>query len=176
MLLICHCNDLYELLSTVLSWHLQRDRWASTDHPYSRTGTWSCRGLSWVYLLLRWSSSRGTTTPSKGKPTPLGEEVWIKQVNVSFINWNPTSINNMWFVFFQCPVLIAWGDKDPWEPIEIGRNYRNFDSVEDFIVLPNVGHCPQVLSLSLSRPPPLSLSHMYRALACSIYTCTRVLS
>ena len=49
----------------------------------------------------------------------------------------------------QCPVLIAWGDKDPWEPIELGRAYGNFESVEDFVVLPNVGHCPQV-SLSLS--------------------------
>lgn len=53
-------------------------------------------------------------------------------------------------IFLQCPVLIAWGDKDPWEPIEIGRNYRNFDSVEDFIVLPNVGHCPQVVTWLLS--------------------------
>ncbi|KAG5012630.1 hypothetical protein JHK82_024773 [Glycine max] len=43
----------------------------------------------------------------------------------------------------KCPILIAWGDKDPWEPIDIGRNYGNFDFVEDFIVLPNVGHCPQ---------------------------------
>ncbi|CAL5428679.1 unnamed protein product [Camellia sinensis] len=43
----------------------------------------------------------------------------------------------------KCPVLIAWGDKDPWEPIELGRAYDKFDSVEDFIVLPNVGHCPQ---------------------------------
>ncbi|XVF47565.1 hypothetical protein PTKIN_Ptkin03bG0119400 [Pterospermum kingtungense] len=43
----------------------------------------------------------------------------------------------------KCPVLIAWGDKDPWEPIELGRDYGNFDSVEDFIILPNVGHCPQ---------------------------------
>ncbi|GLU19593.1 hypothetical protein SLE2022_358340 [Rubroshorea leprosula] len=43
----------------------------------------------------------------------------------------------------KCPVLIAWGDKDPWEPIELGRTYENFDSVEDFIDLPNVGHCPQ---------------------------------
>lgn len=56
----------------------------------------------------------------------------------------------------QCPVLIAWGDKDPWEPIELGRNYGNFDSVEDFVILPNVGHCPQVL-LSLC----CSLSHMH---------------
>ncbi|XP_052186442.1 pheophytinase, chloroplastic [Diospyros lotus] len=42
----------------------------------------------------------------------------------------------------KCPVLIAWGDKDPWEPIELGRTFGKFDSVEDFIVLPNVGHCP----------------------------------
>lgn len=52
----------------------------------------------------------------------------------------------------QCPVLIAWGDKDPWEPIKLGRAYGNFESVEDFVVLPNVGHCPQVsLSLSFMR-------------------------
>ncbi|XP_043690616.1 pheophytinase, chloroplastic isoform X2 [Telopea speciosissima] len=43
----------------------------------------------------------------------------------------------------KCPVLVAWGDKDPWEPIELGRAYGNFSSVEDFIVLPDVGHCPQ---------------------------------
>lgn len=50
----------------------------------------------------------------------------------------------------QCPVLIAWGDKDPWEPIELGRAYGNFETVEDFVVLPDVGHCPQVcLSFSL---------------------------
>lgn len=44
----------------------------------------------------------------------------------------------------KCPVLIGWGDKDPWEPLELGRAYGNFDSVEEFVVLPNVGHCPQV--------------------------------
>ncbi|CAL8162320.1 unnamed protein product [Prunus armeniaca] len=45
----------------------------------------------------------------------------------------------------KCPVLIGWGEKDPWEPIELGRAYGKFDSVEDFVVLPNVGHCPQFL-------------------------------
>ncbi|BBH05314.1 alpha/beta-Hydrolases superfamily protein [Prunus dulcis] len=44
----------------------------------------------------------------------------------------------------KCPVLIGWGEKDPWEPIELGRAYGKFDSVEDFVVLPNVGHCPQI--------------------------------
>ncbi|TYG38905.1 hypothetical protein ES288_D13G261700v1 [Gossypium darwinii] len=35
----------------------------------------------------------------------------------------------------KCPVLIAWGDKDPWESIKLGRVYRDFDAVEDFVVL-----------------------------------------
>ncbi|KAJ0084196.1 hypothetical protein Patl1_30000 [Pistacia atlantica] len=52
----------------------------------------------------------------------------------------------------KCPVLIAWGDKDPWEPIELGRAYGNFDTVEDFIVLPDVGHCPQDEAPHLVNP------------------------
>ncbi|XP_042479608.1 pheophytinase, chloroplastic isoform X2 [Macadamia integrifolia] len=52
----------------------------------------------------------------------------------------------------KCPVLVAWGDKDPWEPIEIGRAYGNFSSVEDFIVLPDVGHCPQDEAPHLVNP------------------------
>lgn len=47
----------------------------------------------------------------------------------------------------QVPTLIAWGEKDPWEPVALGRAYGQFDTVEDFIVFPNVGHCPQVRSL-----------------------------
>lgn len=52
----------------------------------------------------------------------------------------------------KCPVLVAWGDKDPWEPIELGRAYGNFDPVEDFVVLPNVGHCPQDEAPHLVNP------------------------
>jgi hypothetical protein len=81
--------------------------------------------------------------PSSQDPSKLDE------------HWKMTLFLFFFFSSLQCPVLIAWGDKDPWEPIELGRNYGNFDSVEDFVVLPNVGHCPQVLSLSLS----LSLTH-----------------
>ena len=42
-----------------------------------------------------------------------------------------------------CPVLIAWGEKDPWEPMEQGRKaYAGFPAVEAFIPLPETGHCP----------------------------------
>ncbi|KAL0403721.1 UNVERIFIED_CONTAM: putative aminoacrylate hydrolase RutD [Sesamum radiatum] len=52
----------------------------------------------------------------------------------------------------KCPVLVAWGDKDPWEPIELGKAYAQFDTVEDFVVLPNVGHCPQDEAPHLVNP------------------------
>ncbi|MGG6293788.1 alpha/beta fold hydrolase [Leptolyngbya sp. AN02str] len=43
----------------------------------------------------------------------------------------------------QCPVLVLWGDRDPWEPIDMGREYANYPMVEDFISLEGLGHCPQ---------------------------------
>jgi hypothetical protein len=52
----------------------------------------------------------------------------------------------------QVPVVIAWGEKDPWEPIVLGKAYGAFDTVEEFIVLPNVGHCPQVCFISGLNP------------------------
>ncbi|KAJ3674612.1 hypothetical protein LUZ60_005228 [Juncus effusus] len=52
----------------------------------------------------------------------------------------------------KCPVLVAWGEKDPWEPVEQGKAYADFKAVEDFIVLPNVGHCPQDEAPDLVNP------------------------
>ncbi|CAH9136527.1 unnamed protein product [Cuscuta epithymum] len=52
----------------------------------------------------------------------------------------------------KCPVLVAWGDKDPWEPLELGRAYSKFNTVEDFVVLPDVGHCPQDEAPHLVNP------------------------
>ncbi|GAB2226686.1 hypothetical protein Drorol1_Dr00022505 [Drosera rotundifolia] len=52
----------------------------------------------------------------------------------------------------KCPVLIGWGDKDPWEPIELGRAYKEFEPVEDFVILSDVGHCPQDEAPHLVNP------------------------
>nr|CAD1818477.1 unnamed protein product [Ananas comosus var. bracteatus] len=52
----------------------------------------------------------------------------------------------------KCPVFVAWGDKDPWEPVELGRAYADFNVVEEFVVLPNVGHCPQDEAPDLVNP------------------------
>mmetsp|Transcript_27370 Transcript_27370/g.107117 ORF Transcript_27370/g.107117 Transcript_27370/m.107117 type:complete len:81 (-) Transcript_27370:1909-2151(-) len=39
--------------------------------------------------------------------------------------------------------MIVWGENDQLEPIKIGRTLADFPSVEEFVVLPGVGHCPQ---------------------------------
>ncbi|KAK7387629.1 hypothetical protein VNO78_28557 [Psophocarpus tetragonolobus] len=81
-----------------------------------------------------------------------GLEPGAAEVFLEFICYSGGPLPEELLPQVKCPILIAWGDKDPWEPIEIGRNYENFDSVEDFIVLPNVGHCPQDEAPHLVNP------------------------
>lgn len=138
MLLVC--------CIAVLSWHCPGDRGTRSEDPSSGAWAWRCGCISWFHLLLRWPSSWGTTASGEGQFLKLNPEF------LTFLfysgSWNVNSDSSASYIiaslFLQCPVLIAWGDKDPWEPIELGRNYANYDRVEDFVVLPNVGHCPQV--------------------------------
>ncbi|XP_019430627.1 PREDICTED: pheophytinase, chloroplastic [Lupinus angustifolius] len=81
-----------------------------------------------------------------------GLEPGAAEVFLEFICYSGGPLPEDLLPLVKCPVLIGWGDKDPWEPIEMGRNYSNFDSVEDFIVLPNVGHCPQDEAPHLVNP------------------------
>ncbi len=43
----------------------------------------------------------------------------------------------------RCPTIILWGEEDPWEPLALGRAFGEFPTVDRFIVLPGLGHCPQ---------------------------------
>ncbi|XP_010535924.1 PREDICTED: pheophytinase, chloroplastic [Tarenaya hassleriana] len=72
-----------------------------------------------------------------------GLEPGAVDVFLEFICYSGGPLPEELLPLVQCPVLIGWGDKDPWEPIELGRAYADFDTVEDFVVLPGVGHCPQ---------------------------------
>lgn len=42
-----------------------------------------------------------------------------------------------------CPAILLWGDQDPWEPIELGREWQKFPAVKAFIPIEGAGHCPQ---------------------------------
>lgn len=43
----------------------------------------------------------------------------------------------------QCPTILLWGTEDPWEPIALGRELAKIPTVNDFIPLEGLGHCPQ---------------------------------
>ncbi len=51
-----------------------------------------------------------------------------------------------------CGAVVLWGDRDPWEPIALGRAFQEFPCVEAFIPLPGVGHCPQDEAPELVNP------------------------
>jgi pimeloyl-ACP methyl ester carboxylesterase len=43
-----------------------------------------------------------------------------------------------------CDAIVLWGDRDPWEPIALGRkSFTKFACVKEFIDIPDAGHCPQ---------------------------------
>lgn len=42
-----------------------------------------------------------------------------------------------------CKALLLWGTEDPWEPVDKGRQLAEYETVEDFIPLQGLGHCPQ---------------------------------
>jgi pimeloyl-ACP methyl ester carboxylesterase len=42
-----------------------------------------------------------------------------------------------------CPTVLLWGTEDPWEPVAMGRELATIPTVEQFIPLEGLGHCPQ---------------------------------
>ncbi len=64
-------------------------------------------------------------------------------VFLAFIRYSQGPIPEDLLPQLRCPVLILWGNQDPWEPIALARAYSEYPAVEDFIELEGLGHCPQ---------------------------------
>ena len=62
----------------------------------------------------------------------------------------------------EVPVRIVWGQADPWEPVKDGRAYGEFESVDRFIELPGVGHCPMDEAPELINPLLMEFVEDYR--------------
>ncbi|XP_039130230.1 uncharacterized hydrolase YugF [Dioscorea cayenensis subsp. rotundata] len=81
-----------------------------------------------------------------------GLEPGAVDVFLEFICYSGGPLPEELILQVNCPVLVAWGDKDPWEPVELGKAYADFDTVDDFVILPDVGHCPQDEAPHLVNP------------------------
>ncbi len=43
----------------------------------------------------------------------------------------------------NCPTILLWGTEDPWEPVAMGKELAQCPTVDEFIPLEGLGHCPQ---------------------------------
>lgn len=64
------------------------------------------------------------------------------EVFLAFVRYSQGPLPRDLLPRLSCPVLMAWGDADPWEPIDQGRKLAEYPAVEEFIALEGVGHCP----------------------------------
>ena len=73
-------------------------------------------------------------------------------VFVAFTGYSQGPLPEDLLPILPCPALILWGDEDPWENIELAKEFAKFETVEKFISLPGIGHCPQDEAPELVNP------------------------
>ncbi len=73
-------------------------------------------------------------------------------VFLAFIQYDQGPLAEDLLPQLSCPVLVLWGEADPWEPIALGQEFAKFPAVDEFIALPGLGHCPQDEAPELVNP------------------------
>ena len=62
-----------------------------------------------------------------------------------------------------CPLLVLWGETDPWTPIQRGRQYETLSDLVEFVALPQTGHCPHDERPELVNPLILQWLSQHKA-------------
>ncbi|NJL82723.1 MAG: alpha/beta fold hydrolase [Chloroflexaceae bacterium] len=71
------------------------------------------------------------------------KDMGAAEVFLAFTNYSQGPLPEDLLPQLPCPAILLWGTDDPWEPIELGREYAKYATVEQFIPLEGLGHCPQ---------------------------------
>ncbi len=71
------------------------------------------------------------------------QDVGAVEVFLTFTGYSSGPLPEDLLPKLSCPTILLWGTKDPWEPIEMGRELANYPCVKQFIPLDGLGHCPQ---------------------------------
>lgn len=80
------------------------------------------------------------------------QAVGAADVFLAFVRYSQGPLAEDLLPQVRCPVLMLWGEADPWEPLELGQELSRYECVEAFIPLPGVGHCPQDEAPELVNP------------------------
>ena len=73
-------------------------------------------------------------------------------VFIAFTAYSSGALPEDLLPLLSCPAIAIWGAADPWEPIALGRKLMNVPTVQEFIELSDVGHCPQDEAPELVNP------------------------
>lgn len=74
------------------------------------------------------------------------------EVFLAFTGYSQGPLPEDLLPILPCPTILLWGTKDPWEKIELSREWANYPMIERFIPLDGVGHCPQDEAPELVNP------------------------
>lgn len=70
-------------------------------------------------------------------------DVGAADVFLAFTRYSQGPLPEDLLANLPCSAIMLWGTEDPWEPIQLGAELANFPSVDKFIPLEGLGHCPQ---------------------------------
>ena len=144
------------------SLRLLHDRRRATQNPLKRYGTRLIQNLLAIPAIGEFFFSRVATAKTVRaalsqayiRKTAITDDLiemllapsrspraW--EVFVAFTRYSQGPLPEDLLPILSCRTLLLWGDRDPWEPVALARKLAEFPSVDDFIELPGVGHCPQ---------------------------------
>ncbi|MEJ1936627.1 alpha/beta fold hydrolase [Nostoc sp. NIES-2111] len=103
-------------------------------------------------LLQAYVNSEAVTEELVDILTAPASDPGAVAVFLAFTSYSSGPLPEDLLPLLPCPAIIIWGAKDPWEPIELGRELINYPQVLKFIPLEGVGHCPQDEAPELVNP------------------------
>ena len=93
------------------------------------------------------------------------------EVFLAFTRYSQGPLPEDLLPILSCPALILWGSEDPWEPIDLGRQLANFPTVEKFIALEGLGHCPQDEAPEIVNPILLDWIQRHSSVSSNLSIC-----
>lgn len=71
------------------------------------------------------------------------KEKGAADVFCAFTRYSQGSLPEELLPLLKCPTVLLWGTEDPWEPVAMGKELAKIPTVDEFIPLEGLGHCPQ---------------------------------
>ena len=71
------------------------------------------------------------------------QDIGATDVFLAFTAYSQGPLAEDLLPMLACPTILLWGTEDPWELITLGEELGKFATVEKFIPLKGLGHCPQ---------------------------------